>query len=924
MNFYKTCLVASLVSSMLSACGGGGGSGKQSADAAAVDLPIAYVERPIPKDEDDNPIFPDVFDPSAFNPGAKLMLKDRATNTTPAVDISSAAFPLSDFPVADFPNGPLYDVKDISVSADGTKILFAMRAPDIPNADPEDQPKWNIWEYEIETKTLRRIIKSDIVAEDGHDVSPRYLPNGRIVFASTRQTRSKAILLDDGKPGYAAGTEDDRDQPAFVLHTMDGNEKATDPDIQQITYNQSHDIQPVVLPNGKILYSRWDRFGHDNLSFYTVNPDGTNSQIYYGYNSLNVAPTDNTQNPLRLFNINTMTDGRITAILMPNEGMLGGDMVEIDGANFSENDRLVPGSNSGNANAQQRLFLKPINIRQGDTEFSEHGRFSSVYPMRDGTNRLLVSWSQCRLQNQTSLQLLPCTAQNLENIELREAEPFYGIWVFNISAQTQLPVVLPKAGVMYTEAVSVEKIIPPTNIPSVVDRQKSTGILHIRSVYDVDGVFSRYGSTTAPTDLSAMAAAPAAERPARFIRLIKAVSMPNEDILDFDNSAFGVSGGIMRDILGYLPVEPDGSVKGEVPADVAFTIEVLDANGRRIGPVHRNWLQVRPGETRECNGCHLNTNNVAHGRVGAEAAALNTGAVQSGLQFTNTIRFDNFGTPMTPNRGETMAEFATRSTYCATPGNAATCADIGVRKTSVDLVYIDEWTDESVRAKDTSFEYRYSTLNPDSATQIAPTSLACMDPSSWSGSCRIIINYETHVQPLWERDRPTGACINCHTSNGGVQTPAGQLELTNQPSIAEPDQMASYRELLVNDQVQTPVCELVDDATNAIPLCVVTLDANNMPTCVGVTDCPFEQDVTTGALILDAQNNPIPRTVQTAILASMSANGARASFRFFNKFTNGSGTVNHAGFLNDSELKMISEWLDIRAAYFNNPFDSVQ
>ncbi len=60
----------------------------------------------------------------------------------------------------------------------------------------------------------------------------------------------------------------------------------------------------------------------------------------------------------------------------------------------------------------------------------------------------------------------------------------------------------------------------------------------------------------------------------------------------------------MREILGYAPVEPDGSVKIKVPANVAFQFSILDANGRRISPVHTNWLQLRPGETRECNGCH--------------------------------------------------------------------------------------------------------------------------------------------------------------------------------------------------------------------------------------------------------------------------------------------------------------------------------
>lgn len=47
------------------------------------------------------------------------------------------------------------------------------------------------------TDHLRRVVDSDIRAEAGHQISPRYLPDGRIVFASTRQTRSPALCLDD-------------------------------------------------------------------------------------------------------------------------------------------------------------------------------------------------------------------------------------------------------------------------------------------------------------------------------------------------------------------------------------------------------------------------------------------------------------------------------------------------------------------------------------------------------------------------------------------------------------------------------------------------------------------------------------------------------------------------------------------------------
>jgi len=143
---------------LLSACGGGSGTSKssdsgQKPDPVAVDLPIAYIKRPIPVDEDKNPIFPDLLDPTAFNPGAAIYVKERATALATPVNITAAAFE----------KDALYDVKDLTTSPDGKKLLFSMHAPMLENVTDDKQPKWQIWEYNLATKILRPIITSSIV-----------------------------------------------------------------------------------------------------------------------------------------------------------------------------------------------------------------------------------------------------------------------------------------------------------------------------------------------------------------------------------------------------------------------------------------------------------------------------------------------------------------------------------------------------------------------------------------------------------------------------------------------------------------------------------------------------------------------------------------------------------------------------------------
>ena len=158
---------------------------------------------------------------------------------------------------------------------------------------------------------------------------------------------------------------------------------------------------------------------------------------------------------------------------------------------------------------------------------------------------------------------------------------------------------------------------------------EGVGILAIRSVYDIMGVDQARvagGTATSIANVSNPANAQYALRAARFIRIEKPVSLPDDDdIADPDNSAFGPT-GVMREIVAYAPIEPDGSVRMKVPANIAFQLSLLDANGRRLNtattPVHRSWMSVRPGEVLECNGCHVRTtanNSVArsHGRKGS-------------------------------------------------------------------------------------------------------------------------------------------------------------------------------------------------------------------------------------------------------------------------------------------------------------------
>ena len=865
----------------MTACGGGsgGGSDGQDRDPVVVDIAIAYVERPLPLPDNDAGERDDVLDPAAFNPGARLIQRDRASPGAAARDITAGVFGA----------GAAFDVKDLDVSFDGSKILFAMRAPEIEGADDDQQPSWNIWEYDSPAQSLHRIIRSDITAEAGQDLAPHYLPDGRIVFSSTRQRQSRAILLDEGKPQYSALTED-RDRPALVLHVMD----ADGTDIRQISFNQSHDLDPVVLDSGEILFSRWDHAaGNDSVSLYRIKPDGRELNFVYGFHSQD---TGSNNSAINFVKARELADGQLMVLLRPGRSnSMGGDIVRIDTTRFTENHQPLASNPNLSGPAQQSMSFQTVTT---DTTPSPHGYFSGAFPLYDGTSRLLVSWSPCRLQHPVSGSLLPCTTANLAIAGVVDAAPLYGIWIYNLGDGTQKPIVNGREGIMLTDVVALEPRSAPDYIadgmvgadldPDLV--AEGLGVLHIRSVYDLDGSDTSVGIAALADPLQHSAS----DRPARFIRIVKAVSQADDDLVDVPGSAFGRSSRqLMREIIGYGMVEPDGSVKIKVPANIAFAISVLDAEGKRISERHNNWLQLMPGEVRHCNGCHTSSSELPHGRVEAEADSINSGAVNTGAPFPNTEP------ALFADAGDTMAETLSRIR--------------GIPSLSVDLDYEDHWTDPVARPKDLPFAYSYSDL-----ATTAPTLPACQ--TRWQGHCRIVINYPDHIQPLWDRDRRVldidgvtvladHSCNSCHSPSDAAaapRVPAAQLEFTNAASSEQGDQLASYRELLFTDAEQ----EVADGAL--LDRLVQATDAAGNPL--------FETDED-GNLILDTLGNPTPVMVTIPVAPLMSVNGARASARFFAPF---SAAGSHATYLDAAELRLIAEWLDIGAQYYNNPFDVPQ
>ena len=212
----------------------------------------------------------------------------------------------------------------------------------------------------------------------------------------------------------------------------------------------------------------------------------------------------------------------------------------------------------------------------------------------------------------------------------------------------------------------------------------------------------------------------------------------------------------------------------------------------------------------------------------------------------------------------------------------------------MDIIYSDVWTDAAAagRAADASITYSYNNLS----TAKPVNNASCLSPTGWDGLCRIVINYEADIHPLWAlartaADNVTDAtCTSCH--NGANQANAGFLDLSNNAVSQNADWFGAYSQLLqAHDEI--------DAAGNPVTV-PGPPDANGNPTTVNVQTTP-------------------------SIRAGLPSQSA-----FFAKFTvAANGTcpgptqphcTNGQAWLSPDELKLLSEWVDIGAQYYNDPF----
>jgi len=408
---------------------------------------------------------------------------------------------------------------DMNVSYDARTLLFTFRRAQEDN--------WHLYEIPVEPGASAR--PRQITSGPYHDVWPAELPDGRLVFASTR-VRSFNVCAQELSA-------------CLFVADRDGS------NIRQITVNTLNDISPQVLPNGQILYTRWEYVDRDvkwRQSLWTVNPDGTNVQLYFG----------NTVRDPAVFWQARHIPGRaaVVATFAPHHGWPMGAIGIVTNGFGVETPR-----------GAGFRWITPEYPRIGDDGGLTQWAYRDPFPV--SSREFLVSYGG----------------------GLTGRERRFGIYLLNDRGAKVRLWQHPTLSCTYPLPLR-PRPVPPKRPLLACRPGVTTGAFLLRNVYRGLGGAVRPGEIRHLRIMEQPAKFPVNESSARVYEM---------------TPVMGRRCYYRKRCLGVVPVEADGSAHFIVPALRELYFQALDAAGRAVQSMG-SAVNLVPGETQTCIGCHEN------------------------------------------------------------------------------------------------------------------------------------------------------------------------------------------------------------------------------------------------------------------------------------------------------------------------------
>jgi len=412
-------------------------------------------------------------------------------------------------------------VGDLALHFDAERLMFS---------SPDDQGRWGVFEMGLDGGVPRPL--SLIPDPDVDNYTAIYLADDSILFTST------APFV--GVPCVRGSSH-----VAHLYRYWPSTGK-----IRRLTFDQEHNWCPTLMPDGRVLYLRWE---YSDLPHYvarilfTMKPDGTDQKEFYGSGSYW---------PNAFFYAKPMPGhpGQVAGIVGGHHGVPRmGELVIIEPARGRfEADGVV-----------QRIpgYGKKVEPIIRDQLVDESWpKFLHPTPLSD--KYLLVA---CKPEPNAQWGLY--LADVFDNLLLLKEEPGYALF----------------------EPIPLRKTPRPPVIPDTVKEGETTARMQIVDIYQGPGL------REVPRGV------------VKKLRLFTYDFAYHNMGGQWDRVGLDGPWDIKR-IMGTVPVEADGSANFEVPANLPISIQPLDAQGRAVA-LMRSWATAMPGELLSCVGCHEMQNN---------------------------------------------------------------------------------------------------------------------------------------------------------------------------------------------------------------------------------------------------------------------------------------------------------------------------
>ncbi len=417
------------------------------------------------------------------------------------------------------------------LSFDAKRILVSFK--------PHNEKSFHLYEIGIDGKNVRQLTGGLF-----DDFDPIYLPDGQHLAFSTTRGYSYVRCMPPTN--------------AFVLARM----KLDSSDLYLISRNNEPDYLPSLLPDGRIVFSRWeytDKPLWRCVSLWTMNPDGTQTQVLWGNQSVwpdlpkDVRAIPNSQRLMFTGSAHHNWFSGSVGMIDPTKGLNFPD-----GLTKITSEITWPETGNGPVDPIESAVYH----RSG-----AYDAYDSPYPLSD--TDFLVSAHRGGGNDGKYVLLLMDTDGNRELIYEGMNHIFYAQ---PIRTRPVPPV-----------------IVDRVKWPGKEEREKAApGIIYSNNVYD-----------NAPPEL---------KDKAKYLRILniepKTYTLWNQRPYISTGPAVSMvqSEGVKR-ILGTVPIEKDGSVAFYAPSGVALHFQLLDENGKCLQTM-RSFTGVMPGERRGCLGCH--------------------------------------------------------------------------------------------------------------------------------------------------------------------------------------------------------------------------------------------------------------------------------------------------------------------------------